>query len=189
MQRLILIRHGESSHVHRGGLLDAAGVETWRAAYDLAGITERSVPPESLVRRAAEAKYVIASDMARAITSAERLAHGRKILTSPLLREIPLPVPKMSVRIPLAAWGAAMHLAWSYRILRGTDASAEHLARVRAAAAWLHEVTSSEAAIVVTHGVFRRVLGEELLRAGWKSEGRERGYAHWSAWTFARPEG
>jgi broad specificity phosphatase PhoE len=185
-RRLVLVRHGESSHVHRGGLLGAADVQRWRDAYDLAGISDRSAPPPALMRRVAEASGIIASDLPRAISSAQRLANGRSIATSSLLREIPIPIPDLSVRIPLAAWGAAMHLAWSYRIVRGRDATPEHLARVSAAASWLRDAIEPGVTIVVTHGVFRRLLGQELVRSGWTSEGRERGYAHWSAWTFAR---
>jgi broad specificity phosphatase PhoE len=108
VRRLVLVRHGESSHVHRGGLLDATGVQRWRDAYDLAGITDRSTPPATLVRRVAGA--IVASDLPRAIASAECLANNRSIETSSLLREIPIPIPGLPVRVPLAAWGAAMRL-------------------------------------------------------------------------------
>ena len=185
MTRLILVRHGDSSHVARRGLLDAAGVQHWRDAYDLAGITDRSIPPKTLVRRAADAAHIVASDLPRAIASAERLAGGRPIRTSPLLREIPLPIPRLPMRAPLAAWGTAMHLAWSYRIVR-RDNSADDLARVAAAIEWLERLAESELTVVVTHGVFRSTLARELLRSGWVSEGRKGGYSHWSEWTFAR---
>jgi broad specificity phosphatase PhoE len=185
MTRLILVRHGQSSHVARGGLLDAAAVQHWRDAYDLAGITDRSVPPKTLLRRVADAAHIVASDLPRAIASAERLAGGRPIHTSPLLREIPLPIPRLPMRAPLAAWGTAMHLAWSYRVVR-RDKSADELARVAAAIEWLEGVAGSELTVVVTHGVFRSTLARELVRAGWVSEGRKGGYSHWSEWTFAR---
>jgi broad specificity phosphatase PhoE len=185
MTRLILVRHGESSHGVRRGLLDAAGVQQWRDAYDLAGITDRSMPPQTLVRRVADATHIVASDLPRAIASAERLAGGRRIHTSPLLREIPLPIPRLPMRAPLAAWGTAMHLAWSYRVVR-RDKSADELARVGAAIEWLTSVAGSELTVVVTHGVFRSSLARELLRLGWVSEGRKGGFSHWSEWTFAR---
>src|SRR4029078_11408016 len=97
-------------------------------------------PPKTLLRRVADAAHIVASDLPRAIASAERLAGGRPIHTSPLLREIPLPIPRLPMRAPLAAWGTAMHLAWSYRIVR-RDKSADELSRVAAAMTWLESVS------------------------------------------------
>lgn len=185
--RLILVRHGASAYVHRGGLFATPDVHAWRAGYDAAGITDTSLPPDALLRRVDEATHLVASDLPRAIASAERLARGRAIQTSPLLREIPLAIPDLPVRLPLAAWGAAIHVAWSYRILRKREHPADDTARVSAAAAWLKELTGSDLAVVVTHGVFRAALAKELLRAGWTAEGRRGGYSHWSAWSFALP--
>jgi cyclic pyranopterin phosphate synthase len=36
--RIILVRHGPSSHVHTCGPIDRVGVQRWLDAYDLAGI-------------------------------------------------------------------------------------------------------------------------------------------------------
>src|SRR5881628_791093 len=158
MTRLVLVRHGESAHVHHGGLLATADVHAWRDAYDRAGITERSAPPESLVRLAASATQIVASDLPRAIASADRVARGRAVETSPLLREIPLAIPDLPIRLPLAGWGMAIHLGWSYRILRGRHAPSDEMARVAAAMTWLQQLPGADLTVVVTHGVFRSAL-------------------------------
>ena len=58
-------------------------------------------------------------------------------------------------------------------------------ARATAAGQWLAFIVSDDStALVVTHGVFRRILAKQLLAHGWLSAGRRRGYGTWSAWSF-----
>src|SRR4051812_44820390 len=92
--RIILVRHGHSSHTASPGWIDAIGVSQWREAYDAAGILSDSAPPAALVAAASAADCVLASDLPRAVASAERLAPGRSVRTSELLREMTLEVPR-----------------------------------------------------------------------------------------------
>lgn len=185
--RIILIRHGPSAHAV-GGLLDRSGVLQWRDAYDAAGIRPNARPPASLVQLARDATHLITSDLPRAVASAEALGSQHSIRVSELLREAPLAIPNWPTRLPLALWGTLIHAVWSYRISRGADATDADLARAVAASEWLASiVTEGSTALVVTHGVFRRLLGQQLMRRGWTDEGRDGGYQHWSAWSFLAP--
>ena len=133
---MLLIRHGRSAHVHAGGLLDRVGVEQWRDAYDAAGIADGDEPPAALRAEIAGIHAVAASDLPRAIASAERLASDRKVMIVPLLREVPLAIPSsLPFRVPLAAWAALIHLRWGADILRGRALSANAFERARGAAA------------------------------------------------------
>ncbi|MFL5386537.1 MAG: hypothetical protein ACJ8GN_28810 [Longimicrobiaceae bacterium] len=182
--RIVLVRHGPSAHVHTAGRVDRTGMEAWRAAYDAAGVLEASRPPDALVRLVAAAAHVVASDLPRAVASAERLAPGREIGTSALLRETPLAIPAWPTRLPLGAWGVIISLGWGYRILRGTDASAAERARATEAAEWLAGLASGGPVVAVTHGAYRRLLANRLLALGWTCTGRQGGYRPWSAWSF-----
>lgn len=190
MPRLLLVRHGRSAHVHRG-LVDRAGMEQWRTAYDAAGIVA-DPPPEDVARLVAGAHRVVASDMARAVASAERLAAGREVRASPLLREHPLPIPAVPLlRAPLGVWGALISLRWGIAIARDRDAWPEELERARAAAAWCVEHCEAcgdgdPTVAVVTHGAFRRLLGRALVADGWRAEPRQGGWAPWSVWPFVK---
>jgi len=168
-------------------MIDHGGIRSWRDQYDVAGIHSNSQPPPQLVKIAAAATHVIASDLIRAVASAERLVPQREIEVSDLLREVPLKLPHWPTRLPLVVWEFLIHVAWSYRILRGIDSTEHDRARAAAAAKWLGEVvTTGSTVVVVTHGVFRRLLAQQLLLSGWTSTGRHGGYSHWSFWTFAR---
>jgi broad specificity phosphatase PhoE len=204
MPRILLVRHGPSAHVHRDGWVSAAGMERWRAAYDEAGVGAQDPPPD-LVEEAVRSAHFIASDLPRAVESAERLAAGSPVIVSPLLREIPLSIPRLPLRLPVGAWGAAITMAWGYRILTGTEATREDITRARTAARWLEGVASSHAAsagpdafdairdsttVVVTHGVFRRLLAKHLADAGWVLHPERRSlrrYRNWSAWALSAP--
>ena len=183
--KIILVRHGPSAHSHSDWMIDHKGIQSWRNEYDLAGIQSNSQPPARLLEIANTATDIIASDLLRCVASAKRLAPQRKIETSELLREVPLKLPHWPTRLPLIVWEFLIHVAWSYRILRGIDSTEQDRTRAAAAAKWLGDIVTNEStALVVTHGVFRRLLAQQLLLSGWTSIGRHGGYSNWSYWTF-----
>jgi broad specificity phosphatase PhoE len=191
MPRVLLIRHGRTSHAHDGGPLDRAGIERWRKACDLAGIAEGDHPPSALRAEVAQAAVLAASDLPRAVTSVAALAPGRTFTVSTLLREVPLPIPSVPLRAPLGVWNALIHLRWGLDVLRGRDVSRDAKSQVEAAATWCI-VASREARngtiAIVTHGVFRRLLAKQLVSEGWGFEPGPRSYDHWSTWRLRRGE-
>jgi broad specificity phosphatase PhoE len=163
-------------------------VARFEDAYDAMGILDGCVPPAALVRAALEADVVVASDLPRALASAERLARGRAVVTSPLLREIRVEPPRwIPIALPLAAWEALNHLQWSFRLLVRADH--DSMRRAAQAADWLEEQTRrTTTVLVVTHGGFRRLLAARLIARGWhlaRSRGPAR-YANWSSWDYDR---
>src|SRR4029079_14359184 len=130
--RIILVRHGPSAHTV-GGVFDRTGVERWRDAYDAAGIRGGPRPPPSLIQLARNATHLIASDLPRAVASAEALGSQHSVRVSELLREAPLAIPNWPTRLPLALWGTLIHAVWSCRISQGADATDADLARAEAA--------------------------------------------------------
>lgn len=189
MSRIVLVRHGPSAHVADARMLDHAALQHWRSAYDAAGIQSSGFPPDGLIAQAAAAQHVIASDLRRAMESASRIAPGRSIQTSSLLRESPLAIPRWPTRLPLMAWAMIINAAWSWRILRGEEVSAAERARADDAAEWLaRTVADGSVALVVTHGVFRRLIAQQLKARGWKYVYRDGGYRPWSSWHLAPPK-
>lgn len=185
---LHLVRHGPSAHVHTGAAIDHAGVHQWLEAYDAAGILSLAQPPARVTRLAAEATHLVASDLPRAIASAERLAPGRALHVSPLLREAPLTVPRWPTRLPLSGWEFVIHARWVYDRIRDIHPDEGIRTRVRAAADWLTDlVADGSTACVVTHGVVRLLIGRELNARGWTATGRDGGYRNWSSWSFDGP--
>jgi broad specificity phosphatase PhoE len=187
-RRVILVRHGHSAHTASPGWIDAAGVLRWREAYDAAGILDDSVPPPDLVAVAVQAECLMTSDLARARASAERLAPGRAVRVSPLLREMLLEIPPwVPARWPLLVWEACIHVHWLIKERRGSIAETAELRRAADAVALLEDVSrDAPTVVVVTHGAFRRLLALQLAATGWTNDPRARGYRNWSAWPFRR---
>lgn len=183
---LVLVRHGPSAHRHDGGMVSRDGMMRWRETYDRSGI-RAGRPPTWLTHLAGQAKHVVASDLPRAVMTAEALVPARTVITSELLRESPLAIPRWPTRLPVPVWDGLVHVCWSCRILRGTDVSSAEQARAAAAADWLSTLVAHDrsTAVVVTHGVFRRLLTKQLVARRWSGQERRAGYAPWSAWTYS----
>ena len=173
---ITLIRHGRSAHVH-AGWLDFDGFLRWREGYEAAAILDSEVAPPELCALAKNAKTLVASTAPRAITSAEKLAPGREVVVTPLVRELELAPPRMlGLKWPGLVWMVAF-------AIRGLKPTEKEEARVREAAALLHDLQD---AVVVTHGAIRPLIVRELVKRGWAHGGARRSH-HWSAWTLTMP--
>ena len=185
MERIHLVRHGRSAHVH-SGWIDSQGFRAWREAYESAGIVADELPPQPLMQIAADAGVVVSSDTPRARQSAALLAPGRAVESSPLLRELDLFGPSLGrLRLPLPLWALAVGLRAGLLKVRGKYPSAAERTRVLAAAEWLTGLARAHGSVVaVTHASFRGKLSNQLLDLGWTREGKEKSLRHWSAWSF-----
>lgn len=186
MSTLILVRHGPSAYVPPRRTFDHAAVQQWRADYDAAGIVPNAAPPVPLLGAVRDVECIITSDMRRARESAERLSSGQLLVQSALLRETPLPIPRWPTRLPLGIWGALIYLSWK----AGASLDRDELRRVEEAAVYCcNGLERGVSRAVVTHGVFRALLAEQLQRDRWRLVARRGGYGHWSAWVLERPFG
>jgi broad specificity phosphatase PhoE len=183
--RVVLVRHGRSAHAPLGWV-DADGLRRWLAAYDVAGITPDDAPPAALRALASNGALVVASDLPRAVASAERLAPGAPAHASPLLRETPLPIPALlGLRLPIGGWALAMGAGMAYRRLRRVPHPDGALAQSASAAAWLAGLAGEHRLVLaVTHSNVRGLVAGALMAAGWRREPGGGRFAHWSAWTF-----
>jgi broad specificity phosphatase PhoE len=186
-RRLVLIRHGRSSH-ERPGWIDASGFRTWREQYEAAGIAADEHVPAAVQQLARSAGQVVCSNAPRAIASAQLLAPQREVMASPLLRELDLEGPSLgALRLPLIAWAVAVGGRAALLRLGGKYPSVGEVRRVAEAAVWLDELAAQHATIVaVTHASFRRLLARRLVEIGWLAEPGARSVKHWSEWGFGR---
>ena len=186
--RVILIRHGRSSHVH-AGWIDRAGFLRWREAYEAAGISDGA--PAELQHLIAGASCVVASDTRRAIESARAVAPTAEVITSPLLSELELLPPNVGpLRLPMLGWLMAYTGRWLVRtLLRRAHQSAAEEERIRASADWIEQLSAQhETVVIVTHAWFRRLLTQTLVKRGWTRAAGETSTRHWSAWIVTRRE-
>jgi broad specificity phosphatase PhoE len=169
---------------HDGKWMHASGVSRYEDAYDAEGFPDDDHPPESLRALAASAR-IVASDLARAIASAERLVARDAIDVTPLLREIRIEPPRwIPIRLPIVAWDAMSYAEWFYRLRVGTDH--EYVRRARRAADWLIQRASDKPTVALTHGAFRLLLEPALRERGYRQDAGPRSYENWSVWSYSR---
>jgi broad specificity phosphatase PhoE len=182
--RIVLVRHGKSAHVHDGRWYRHHEVKQFESAYDAAGIRDDSHPSSELKALAAKADVLCASDMIRAIASAQRLAPGRQVAVSPLIREIKLEPPSwIPFNLPLDVWDSFSAAQWTYRLAVG--ANNEFTDRAVMGVDWLvAHASGTRTVVAVTHGGFRRILAHRLLARRWQAAAPNRSFENWSAWEF-----
>ena len=170
--------------MHDGRWYRAQSVREYEDAYDAHGIRDDDGPPESL-RSAIDGATLVASDMARAVASAKRLAPTGHFETTPLLRELRLEPPLwLPLTLPIGVWDTICYWKWS----RQLKAGATHPVARRAhdATEWLLARANAGVLAVVTHGAFRHFLAVQLDARGWKATSRRRTHENWSDWSFER---
>ena len=179
-----LVRHGRSALVHDGRWFRWADVPAYEDAYDAHGIRDDDRPRAELDALLDPSAKIVASDLPRAIASAQRLAPDRPLELSPLLREIRLEPPRwIPVRLPIQIWDVFSHVQWSYRLFSSADH--EYVRRARAAVDWLAgHAERSSSIVAVTHGGFRRILDARLVTRGWRRAYERKSYHNWSVWSY-----
>jgi broad specificity phosphatase PhoE len=181
--RILLVRHGRSSHPHQGWANHRAFGE-WQAAYDRAGLATGERPPDEL-RAEAVSAFVVSSDISRAHQSATLL--GQPVVTSELLRETALIIPRCGgVPLPFPLWSLVIGARWAWGDWRRHPHATAERVRATAAARWLAALEHSRV-IAVTHGAVRRYIADAFLADGWVVKyPPRRKWAPWSVWVVER---
>ncbi len=188
---VILARHGEPA-LSRKVLLSAAEYREWWADYEMGGLAEGQTPPETLIRHAEAAGFIIASTRPRSVETARAVSCGRAFAEDPLFIEAPLPPPhwpkwlKMSPRV----WGFTSRVWWWF-LNHHDDQESRAEAQVRAdeAARLLADLAAGgQDVLVVAHGFFNTMVGMALRRLGWRCVA-DGGFKYWSVRRFERAGG
>jgi broad specificity phosphatase PhoE len=184
---ITLARHGEPA-LSRRIKLDAAGYRRWWAAYEEGGILPGQTPPDGLLELARCAQVIFASSRRRAVETAEAVVAGRHFVRDPLFVEAPLPPPALPgfVRFGPRTWGVLARTSWWFGRHDGGESLAAARARAREAADRLVRAAESEGPVLLlAHGYFNHMVGQELGRRGWRLV-ENRGFKYWAVRRFER---
>jgi len=185
---IILSRHGEPA-LSRKILLTAQGYRDWWARYEEGGLLEGQVPPECLVKTAAEVGTIYSSTRQRARETAAAVSGGREVTADVLFIEAPLPPPSLPNWFKLSPrwWGVvARFWWWFFNHHEGQETKAQAQDRAARAADVLEaKACQGESVLVLAHGFFNGMVGVELAKRGWRCV-RDRGFKYWSARHFEK---
>ena len=183
---IILVRHGKSLLVDNMPV-NIDGFKVWVEKYDSSGILEEpSFPPETLLK-ASGAKMVLASDLKRAVQSAEMLKPDIKAAADPIFREVEMPVPASGpkgLKLSAGWWAVIFRCLW----LCGNSGGGESFQAAKKRAAAASRILDKSAqdhgdVLLVGHGFLNRMKGKELKKLGWQRRGKSRS-RHWSSTVF-----
>jgi len=183
---VILARHGRPA-LSRRVMLSADEYRAWWARYEVLGIAEGQVPPETLKITACEAGLIIASTRARSAETARALACGRDFLEDPLFVEAPLPPPRWPGWLKLSprVWGGVSRFWW-WVFNHHDEGESRDQAKARAdeaARRLIALAAEGSDVLVVAHGFFNGMVGLALRRRGWRCV-RDGGFKYWAARRF-----
>ena len=110
--RIVLVRHGKPATV-RTTPICGHDIGQWVRQYNEVGITTDLSPPKVVRDLASSARYVVASDLARARESATWLARPMDVRLDPEMREAALPESLgIPIRLPPGAWVVIARVVW-----------------------------------------------------------------------------
>jgi broad specificity phosphatase PhoE len=183
---IILVRHGKPRDVGRTSI-SGKEIGGWLRAYAETGITTKVAPPAAVRDLASSARFVVASDIQRALESAAWLAE-KDIHVDPDLREAALPESLgVSLRLPPGMWIVLARVAWwvNWAESEETIAGARQRA-VRVADVLTARATEYGSVMAVGHGMFNRFVANQLRHRGWRGP-RTFPSGYWGAALFDEP--
>jgi broad specificity phosphatase PhoE len=183
--RIALVRHGRPT-VDLSSV-SAQQLEGWIEAYDRAGIDPALPPPASVRRIAANADYVLSSDLPRAVESLRTLAPGRSGPAERVFREAGLPrLPASPVRLDPHLWATLARMGWFLGWSSGTESAGRARRRARAAREKLASLAADHGSVLlVGHGLMNAMIAWELRVAGWRGPLWASG-SYWSAAVYRK---
>jgi broad specificity phosphatase PhoE len=165
---LWVIRHGKPDVPKNAPRVTREEFNQYLADYDQAGL---SVNEMDRLRTQYQAypkpDLVLASDLPRALQTAELFARGTPIVTDPVLREVPVAIPDtsgwfLSGRWPGEWWWSYLRVAW----FRGLQQETPALSRQRAQRAmeFIASYRQHHQIAVVSHSGFLLILMDQMHR-------------------------
>jgi len=186
--RILLIRHGQP-HIALRPRTGHAGFADYIAAYEGAGLSPSSLPPEELRDMARALDHVFTSGLPRSHQSAALLAPQAQLIADRLFVEAPLAapvIPLLRMRVP--KWAVLSRALWYAGFHCGIDDPNVTARRAaQAAGALIARARRSGTAVLVAHGYFNWMIGRELARRGFARRGRHQA-RYWNTVIYERPE-
>jgi broad specificity phosphatase PhoE len=171
LMRIVLVRHGHPDvPPHALGPIAGTDLGRWYRVYNDLGLEPGSSPPDLLRGAAAGARCIVASDLPRAIESAQLLAGENVVQLDPDLREVGFPEGlNAKMRLSPGAWVMIARGVW---LLDGCKCDETRKAAQQRAARLVDRLCelahAHDSVVAVGHGWFNLFIGRELRRRQWR---------------------
>lgn len=176
---ITLLRHGKPD-IPSLKRLNASAFKQWIQDYNASALSTSSKPPHEALALSSDSKAIVCSKLQRSIDSANTLETGEFFLSSSIFNEAGLPSANWySLKLSPKFWAVFFRILWLLGYSRNSESFSEAKNRAVDAAKILTELANEyEKVIFVGHGVFNRILANELRKTGWAGP-RNPGTKHW----------
>ena len=177
---ITILRHGRPT-IPPLNKISASEFLEWVQAYNASGLCPSSKPTMEAMCRANACDAVVCSELRRSIESAKELNANNVVLSDSIFNEAGLPVANWrTLKLSPKIWAVTFRVLWLLGYSRNSESFKEAKTRASEAVRRLTEVAHEhERVLFVGHGVYNRMLANELRRSGWSGP-KNPGSRHWS---------
>ena len=165
---ITLLRHGkpEELSLHRLNASDFCG---WIQDYNVSSLSEFSKPTEAVFNYVNRCNVIICSELTRSIDSAKIFNKEKIILSDSIFNEAGLPSANwQKLKLTPKIWAVLFRVLWLFGFSRNSESFKEAKSRAKEAVIRLSQISYKyDKVLFVGHGVFNRILANELRNAGW----------------------
>ena len=185
--QIVILRHGKPN-IPSLSSISPDEFSEWVNLYNVSGLSSSSKPTLEAIEIANKSKVVVCSELPRSIQSANALNVKEITLKSYLFNEAGLPISSLKFpRLSPKAWAIIFRIFWFFGYSNNSESFKEAKVRAVKAANKLIELAESESSVLfVGHGVYNRMIANELNASGWKGP-KSPGTKHWSYGVYKSP--
>ena len=184
--KIVILRHGKpvTPSLRK---LSASAFSEWVHEYNAAGLCPTSQPTDQAIKHADECNAVVCSALPRSVESAKAFNNKGFFLSDPIFNEAGLPVANwQAMKLSPKIWAVVFRVLWLLGYSRNSESFKEAKSRASEAVERLSEIARKyESVLFVGHGVYNRILANELRRHGWLGP-KNPGSNHWAFGVYER---
>jgi broad specificity phosphatase PhoE len=184
--KIVILRHGKPV-IPSLGKLSASAFSEWVDKYNAAGLCPTSQPTNHAMKRADDCNAVVCSALPRSVESAKAFNNKGFFLSDPIFNEAGLPVANwQTMKLSPKTWAVVFRLLWLLGYSRNSESFKDAKSRASEAVERLSEIAQRyESVLLVGHGVYNRILANELRRHGWLGP-KNPGSRYWAFGVYER---
>jgi len=181
--KIILIRHAEVE-IDKNTFTYASELKKWLHIYDHAEIKKALVSKDEILALFNQTDTLFCSRLKRSLDSVALYGKSPHE-TDELFNEAGLPFANWGwVKLPLSWWAVVFRVMWLFGYANNGESLKEAKARAKKGAERLIEACAENGTVTLLgHGLMNRLIGKELVKRGWKSQGKM-GSANWGYGVF-----
>lgn len=184
--KITLLRHGKPI-MPVLKKLSASDFYKWVKEYNISRLCPTSKPTLQVINYAKGCNAIVCSELPRSIDSAKAINAEAIVLSSSIFNEAGMPVANWhTLKLSPKIWAPIFRVCWLFGFSNKSESFKEAKLRAKEAVKLLTEIASEyENVIFVGHGVFNRILANELRSSGW-SGSKNPGTKHWSIGVYKK---